>query len=123
MSTFEAVISVSTVIVSVVAGWLTARSSVVRQRRQEALQRSADELLGVLSRLHSIVDVLRYEPAQTSHLAVTMREWEQVARRNEWKLPHPCLPLRQSVRSAACNYFGGPAAVGIDPRLVAGPIS
>jgi len=87
------------------------------------MQRSADEVLAVLSRMHSVIDVSRYEQPSGAQIAALMREWEDVARRNEWRLPAPCLHLRQSVREAVCNYLGGPAAVGIDPRCASQPIS
>jgi hypothetical protein len=123
VSFVDLVVSVGTVAVSVVAAWITSRGSVLRGRREAAMQRAADEVLAVLSRLHSVLDVSRYEPPSPVQVAALMREWESVARRNEWKLPSPCLHLRQSVREAACNYLGGPAAVGIDPRGASQPLS
>lgn len=123
MSSVDLLISVGTVAVSVVTAWVTSRGSVLRARREAAMQRAADEVLAVLSRLHSVIDVSRYEPPSPAHVAALMREWEVVARRNEWKLPSPCLHLRQSVREAACNYLGEPAFVGVDPRGASQPVS
>lgn len=123
MSTLDLVASVGTVAVSATAGWVTARGSVLRGRRENAMQRSADEVLAVLSRMHSILDVSRYERPSGAQVAALMREWEDVARRNEWRLPSPCLGLRQSVREAVCNYLGGPAAVGIDASSASVPLS
>jgi len=123
MSSVDLVVSIVTVAVSVVAAWITSRGSVLRGRREAAMQRAADEVLAVLSRLHSVIDVSRYEPPSPAQVAALMREWESVARRNEWKLPSQCLHLRQSIREAACNYLGEPAAVGIDPRGASQPVS
>ncbi|HWC33985.1 MAG TPA: hypothetical protein VG650_04065 [Mycobacteriales bacterium] len=123
MSSVDLVVSIGTVAVSAIGASITSRGSVLRGRREAAMQRAADEVLAVLSRLHSVVDISRYEPPQAAQVAALMREWESAARRNEWKLPRVCLHLRQSVREAACTYLGAPAAVGIDPRGASEPLS
>lgn len=123
MAPVDLLVNVGTVAISVIAAWLTARGSVVRGRRESAMQRSADEVMAVLSRIHSIVDVSRYERPSAAQVAAVMREWEDTARRNEWQLPRPCLHLRMSVREAVCNYLGGPAGAGIDPGCAAQPLS
>ena len=69
---------------------------------------------------HDVYDLVRHadlmRPSDEAVRSVMIR-FEAQLLRHEPQLPRDVRDLRRSVRAAMTNWFGGPAAAGLDPAL------